>query len=115
MPSKPKQSPTLKKAISILKSKIEIPKTKKKSFIQFFKNSLKKIKPSQKPSKKPSKKSSKKTNKRKNKKGKKMKGGGVGMPIEYFGGLENVSQWDLAGGNTTWGSSEGLSRAGSML
>jgi hypothetical protein len=100
--SKPKPSPTLKKAMKVLKSKIEKPKTKKRSFKHFFKKTLKKMNFSKK-------------NKQKNKKGRKIKGGGVAMPIEYFGGIENPSQWDLIGGNTTWGSSQGLSRGGTML
>ena len=113
MPSKRERKQTLKNAMNILKRKVaKQPKsskktTTKKSLKGFFKksikNTLKKLT------------SSRKKPKKNAKKNKKIKGGGVGMPIEYFGGLENSTQWDLQGGNTTWGSSEGLTRGGTMV
>ena len=43
----------------------------------------------------------KKSKNQKNRKIKKIKGGGVGMPAEYFGGNVNNNLWDDVGGYST--------------
>ena len=41
-----------------------------------------------------------------------MKGGGVGMPLEYFGGTEKTGIWDYNLGNSTSVGGDGFARAG---